>query len=121
MGKAKARDKTSDQDSSSHSDSGSRLRDGFPSNSTTASSLTSPRLGTSRSAGGPDPAARTIATAVSPEALAEIIGLSRTHPKVISHLSDHHSEGLATAVGRLEVMSRIIRRRNISIRMNRLE
>lgn len=106
-GKAVTEDETYDKDLSSHSDSGSQPRDDFqsPSNSTDASSL-----------GGPDPATRATAIAISPGTLAEIIRLSCAHPEVMSYLSEHNSEELAAEVGRFEAVSRIIRRCNIPIR-----
>ncbi|KAF8512996.1 hypothetical protein BDD12DRAFT_118628 [Trichophaea hybrida] len=111
-------DKTSHQDSSSHSDSGSQLRDDSPYHSPLTSPLTSPptslRLGTSWSAGVPDPATGAAATTISQETLAEIIRLSRIHPQAMSYLSDHHPEELAAATRQFTVLSRHIRARNVT-------
>ncbi|KAF8514801.1 hypothetical protein BDD12DRAFT_116191 [Trichophaea hybrida] len=117
-GKAKTGgDKTSDHDSSYHADSGSQLRDDSPYHSPLISPLASPPtslwLGTSWSAGAPDPVTGASTAAISQETLAEIIRLSRIHPQAMSYLSDHHCEELAVATREFTVLSRHIRARNI--------
>lgn len=113
-GKATAADGACDQDANPHPDPGSQPRDSSTPNPTNDSSLGSPMPGTPRSAGGS--ATRATATAISPGAIAEIIRLSRVHPEIMSYLSEHHPEGLASGVQRFEIASRVIRRCNISIR-----
>jgi hypothetical protein len=117
-GKVKAGgDKTSDHDSSYHADSGSQLRDDSPYHSPLISPLTSPPtslwLGTSSSAGAPDPGTGACAATISQKTLAEIIRLSRIHPQAMSYLSDHHSEELAAATSEFTVLSRHTRAHNI--------